>query len=55
MEEKRSAAEEELNPLASQPTLFLKVNLFNSGKKKKKEDMPLFLFLGKIKSRETTK
>ena len=53
MEEKRSAAEEELIPLASQPTLFLKVNLFNSVKKKK--DMPTFLFLGKIKSRETIK
>ena len=36
MEEKISAAEEELIPLASQPTLFLKVNLFNSGKKKKR-------------------
>ena len=54
MEEQRSAAKEELIPLASQPTLFLKVNLFNSGQKKKK-DMPSFLFLGKIKSRETTK
>ena len=35
MEEKRFAAEEEFISLASQPTLFLKVNLFNSGKKKK--------------------
>ena len=35
MEEKRFAAEEEFISLASQPTLFLKVNLFNSSKKKK--------------------
>ena len=47
MEEKRSAAEEELIPLASQPTLFLKVNLFNSGQKKK--ERYVFIFIPKNK------